>query len=78
MSRDDEYLRDMLRAAQRAAMPKLSWREVIATRNALIHDIDGVHLIEVWNTAQRDLPALVSILEPLVGTKAHPNMWEGY
>lgn len=120
MSRDDEYLRDMLRAAQRAmesvggwsedvflrnedlqdivirkltvlgeaarrvaaprqaTMPQVPWREIIATRNALTHDYDGVNLIEVWHTVQHDLPQLVSVLDPIAGIHVRPDLWEGF
>ncbi len=120
MSRDDEYLRDMLRAAQRAmdevagisqdtflhvenlqdivirkltvlgeaarrvsaqrrvALPDVPWGEVIAMRNALTHDYDGVNLLEVWQTVQHDLPELIALLEPTVGIKVRPDLWEGF
>jgi len=35
----------------------------------VIHSYDAVDLAEVWQTATRDLPALLAALEPLLPTQ---------
>jgi uncharacterized protein with HEPN domain len=34
-------------------------------RNRLIHEYDDIDLFLVWDTAQNDLPILISTLEPI-------------
>ncbi len=63
---------------RQAAMTGVPWGEIIATRNALIHDYDGINLLEVWHTVQRDLAQLESSLAPIVGPAVRPDLWEGY
>src|SRR5580692_9428041 len=43
--------------------PEIPWKLVTAMRNILIHDYDDVDLDVVWETAQRDVPRLISQLE---------------
>ena len=52
----------------RAAHPELPWGAMVGMRNVMIHEYDSVDLTVVWDTVQRDLPALVSSLEKIVGT----------
>jgi uncharacterized protein with HEPN domain len=42
---------------------EIPWRLMIGMRNRLIHGYDDVDLDEVWNTATRDVPALLQALE---------------
>lgn len=49
----------------RAAHPALPWRYMAAFRDKLIHDYFEVDLDLVWNTATREIPALIPLLEPL-------------
>ena len=44
----------------------LPWSLIAGMRNHLIHGYDTVDLDEVWNTATRDIPALVTELQPLL------------
>lgn len=37
---------------------QIPWREMIATRNKLIHEYFGVDLNELWKTVEEDLPWL--------------------
>ena len=39
--------------------PAIPWSLIAGMRNHLIHGYDTVDLDEVWNTAARDIPALV-------------------
>lgn len=40
------------------AHPELPWRVIKDTRNYYVHNYGGVDLNYVWNTIQKDLPAL--------------------
>lgn len=44
----------------------IPWSLMAGMRNQLIHGYDTVDLEEVWNTATRDIPALVTELQPLL------------
>jgi uncharacterized protein with HEPN domain len=50
----------------RSARPDLPWRKMIGMRSIMIHGHDAVDLSVVWDTARRDLPALIAALEPLL------------
>jgi uncharacterized protein with HEPN domain len=45
--------------------PSISWPQVIAMRNVLVHDYFGVDLEEIWRVIERDLPGLKNKLERL-------------
>ncbi len=40
--------------------PAIPWSLIAGMRNHLIHGYDTVDLDEVWNTATRDIPALLT------------------
>lgn len=40
------------------AHPEVSWPQIVAMRNVLVHEYFGVDLGEVWKTVEHDLPAL--------------------
>ena len=44
--------------------PGIPWREMINTRNLLIHNYDTVRLDIVWNTVSYDLSPLIANLSP--------------
>ena len=46
--------------------PGVPWRQVAGFRDVVVHDYSRVDLEEVWRIVQEDLPALVTLLEPLV------------
>lgn len=48
----------------RSQHPVVPWSLIAGMRNHLIHGYDMVDLDEVRNTAIRDIPALVTQLEP--------------
>lgn len=47
------------------AHPSIPWPQVAAMRNRLIHHYDKIDWPLVWTTTKRDVPALLSELEPL-------------
>ena len=49
----------------RTAHPQIPWRQVIATRNRLIHGYLGIDNDTLWNIVQDDVPALLAQLRKL-------------
>jgi len=47
----------------RKAHPNIPWKEMVGLRNRLIHEYFRVEYDAVWDTIQKDLPALI---EPLI------------
>jgi len=43
--------------------PELPYGIIIAMRNVLVHDYDGIILPDVWYTIKNDLPNLISTIE---------------
>ena len=52
--------------------PEVPWRLMIGMRNRLIHGYDDVDLDEVWNTAAKEVPALLAALERFNITEESP------
>ena len=50
----------------RAAMPTVSWREIIGLRNRFIHGYAEVRLDRIWTIVRDDLAPLIAELEPLI------------
>jgi uncharacterized protein with HEPN domain len=59
-------------SAYRDAHPEIPWRLMAGTRDTLIHEYDEVELDDVWDTVERDLPALVAAIEPLLTPTPKP------
>ena len=59
MRDDDAYLlRDL--------HPEIPWLEIVGMRNRLVHAYFEVDVELLWETVQRDIPDLISLIEPLV------------
>ncbi|WP_428277715.1 HepT-like ribonuclease domain-containing protein [Candidatus Palauibacter sp.] len=50
----------------RQAHPDIPWREIVGMRNRLVHVYFDIDLSLVWATVRDDLPALITLLKPLV------------
>ncbi len=44
--------------------PGVPWRSIVAMRNRLIHAYSAIDLDFVWETAAREVPALLATLRP--------------
>jgi uncharacterized protein with HEPN domain len=50
----------------RSQYPEIPWSLIARMRDNLIHRYDSIDLDEVWKTADEDIPALLTFLEPLL------------
>lgn len=55
-------------APVRAQLPEIPWRDVIDTRNRLIHGYYDVELDIVWSTAINDVPPMIEPLARVLAT----------
>lgn len=46
--------------------PEIPWRLVIGMRNRLVHEYFRIIPEKVWEVVEKDIPGLISHLEPLV------------
>jgi uncharacterized protein with HEPN domain len=56
-------------AELRARAPGIPWRQVIATRNRLIHGYLGIDSDTVWSIVAEDVPVLARQLSELLATR---------
>lgn len=50
----------------RAANSQISWSELIALRNHIVHEYDTINLDWLWDTATEAIPPLIVELEKLI------------
>jgi len=60
-------------SATRQAHGTVPWQDIIGMRNIIAHEYGRVDLDEIWKTAERDAPLLVSALEAIVATLPPPR-----
>jgi uncharacterized protein with HEPN domain len=48
------------------AHPEVPWADIVGLRHRLVHEYFRIIPEKVWEAVERDVPGLVSILEPLV------------
>jgi uncharacterized protein with HEPN domain len=46
--------------------PEIPWRDIIGTRNVLVHEYSEVKIEIIWLLATRRIPELVQLLDPLI------------
>ena len=54
-----------LSPAFRDGTSAIPWKDIVGMRHKIVHDYLGVDLIQVWETAVRDIPALNQQLKQL-------------
>ena len=52
--------------AYKESHPQIPWTQIIGMRNRLVHEYFRVETEIVWEVVERDIPALIPLLEPLV------------
>jgi uncharacterized protein with HEPN domain len=55
-----------MRAAERVARGEIPWPDIIGMRHRLVHEYSPIIPEEVWSVVERDIPALVRWIEPLM------------
>ena len=48
------------------AHPEIPWREIVGMRHRLVHDYFHIIPEKVWEVVERDVPAILPLIEPLV------------
>ncbi len=48
------------------AHPEIPWAAIIAMRHRLVHEYFHIIPEKVWEVVEKDIPALIPLLEPLV------------
>lgn len=48
--------------------PQVPWKDIVDTRNKLIHDYFGVDINLVWEMAKKDIPSLKIEIEKILKT----------
>jgi uncharacterized protein with HEPN domain len=46
-------------------LPQLPWRDMIDLRNFVVHQYEDINMPTIWDVIQRDLPVVVTALDPL-------------
>ena len=48
------------------AHPDIAWHGMLGMRNPLVHEYDQVNLTIVWDVLNKHIPALITLIEPLI------------
>ena len=86
LDRDRALLRSLERALElvgecarrvsegtRQAHAAIPWRDIVGMRNIIAHEYGRVDVDELWKTAERDAPRLVSTLKAIVAALPPPS-----
>lgn len=60
----------------RQAHPEIPWQGIIGMRNRVVHEYFRVIPAKVWEVIEREVPALIPLLESLI-PPAEPSDTEG-
>ena len=60
-------------AGTRQAHSDIPWQDIVGMRNIIAHEYGRVDRDEIWKTAERDAPRLVSALESIVAALPPPR-----
>ena len=50
----------------REAHPEINWRQIVATRNRVVHEYMGIDSEIIWGIVQNDIPDLLTALRRLL------------
>ncbi len=50
----------------RQAHPEIPWQEIVGMRNRIVHEYFRIIPDKIWESVQKDVPALIVLLDPLV------------
>lgn len=53
----------------RAQHPTVPWKDIIGMRNILAHQYDKVDTEVVWDVIHKDIPELMTLIQPLLSTE---------
>ncbi len=48
------------------AHPEIPWKDIVGMRHHLVHEYSHVESSRVWKVIEKDLPALIPLIEPLI------------
>ncbi len=57
----------------RQAHPEIPWKGIIGMRNRVVHEYFRLIPAKVWEVVEREIPALIPLLEPLVPSEEPPR-----
>jgi uncharacterized protein with HEPN domain len=49
----------------KAANPQVPWKDIVGLRNRIVHEYFKLDLKIVWEVVQKDVPTLMSFIDPL-------------
>lgn len=60
----------------RKKYPHVEWQEMVGFRNVLIHEYFGIDVESVWDTIQKNIPALKKHVLEMKRDKEHPSLFK--
>lgn len=63
-----EAVKQRLSQSFKDTHPTLPWRAIGSMRNRVVHQYDSIDLVLVWEVVEKDIPALLAALLPLLPT----------
>ena len=50
----------------KTAHPDIPWRDIVGLRHRIVHEYFRLDLDIIWDIVQKDIPALIAMVEPLI------------